>query len=183
MKAIYGYGSPRFRLGDGEAVFGAHQGAGQVEFEPIGHEFETLAGDLIEVPRGWRATAKLRLLNVKNLDYAPHLKLIQLINLSRSTGLPLKCKPRFENGMQLELAVKLRGNFGYAELTNLNAGQSIELEFVAVRLLSELPGFVNLPGYLLIGTGSYLLLSADGSRLLVPETNFSEIEIDDEEYR
>lgn len=135
MKAIYGYGSPRFRLGDGEAVFGAHQGAGQVEFEPIGHEFETLAGDLIEVPRGWRATAKLRLLNVKNLDYAPHLKLIQLINLSRSTGLPLKCKPRFENGMQLELAVKLRGNFGYAELTNLNAGQSIELEFVAVRLL------------------------------------------------
>jgi hypothetical protein len=118
-----------------------------VEFEPVVTEFEDLEGDLIEVFKGWRPMLKLRLLNVKTLDYHAHLNLIQIINASKSLGLPLRCYPRYENGMNLPLDLILKGRFGYEELTNLNAGQQIELEFSGKRLHSEIPGYVNLPSY------------------------------------
>ena len=180
MKPIFGYGSPRFSLGNLEAVFGAHQAAGKVEFEPVVTEFEDLEGDLIEVFKGWRPILKLRLLNVKTLDYQAHLNLIQIINASKSLGLPLRCYPRYENGMNLPLDLIYKGRFGYEELTNLNAGQQLELEFSGKRLLSEIPGYVNLPSYLLIGEGAYLLLSSDGSRLVLPERNYTEIVFDED---
>lgn len=180
MKPIFGYGSPRFALGNLEAVFGAHQAAGRVEFEPVVTEFESLEGDLIEVFKGWRPLLKLQLLNVKMLDYQAHLSLIQIINASKTMGIALRCYPRYENGMNLPLDLIFKGRFGYEELTNLNAGQQIELEFSGKRLLSEIPGYVNLPAYLLIGEDSYLLLSADGSRLILPEANYSDIVFDDE---
>ncbi len=175
MKPIFGYGSPRFSIGSLEAVFGSHQAAGRVEFEPVVKEFESLEGDLIEVFKGWRPTLRLRLLNVKTLDYQPHLRLIQIINSSKTMGIPLRCYPRYENGMNLPLSLIFKGRFGYEELTNLNAGQQIELEFSGKSLLSEIPGYVNLPSYLLISAGSYLLLDSEGSRLILPEKHYSEI--------
>lgn len=183
MKPIFGYGSPRFSLGNLEAIFGAHQAAGRVEFEPVVAEFEDLEGNLIEVFKGWRAILRLRLLNLKPLDYQAHLSLIQIINASKRMGHPLRCYPRYENGMNLPLDLIFKGRFGYEELTNLNAGQQIELEFTGKRLLSEIPGYVNLPSYLLIGEGAFLLLSPDGSRIILPEANYSEIILDDEQIQ
>lgn len=183
MKPIFGYGSPRFSLGSLEAVFGAHQGAGRVEFDPVVNEFESLGGDLIEVFKGWRPLVKLRLYNVKTLDYQAHLNLIQIINTSKVQGKTIRMYPRYENGMNLPLDVIFKGRFGYEELTNLNAGQQIELEFSGKRPMSEIPGYVNLPSYLLISAGSYLLLDPDGSRLILPETNYSEIVFDDDEIQ
>lgn len=183
MKPIFGYGSPRFALGNLQAYFGAHQAAGRVEFEPVEREFETLEGDIIEVFKGWRAKVLLRLLNVKNLDYLPHLALIQILSTSKQTGYPIRCYPRYENGMNLPLDLSFKGRFGYEELTNLNAGQQIELEFVAKSLLSEIPGYVNLPSYLLISDASYLLLSDNGSRLILPEANYTEPIFTDEEIQ
>jgi len=169
MYPIYSYGSPRFALGGTSVAFNSRQHAGQVRFEPAEEEMETLGGRLITVFRGWRAIITLRLYNLLEQDWADHLKLISIINHSKRSGQPLLLQPRFASGARLDLWVKLRGDFGHRELTTLNAGQEIELEFASVELLDEMPGIVNLPGYLLIGSNSYLLLDSAGSRLIIPE--------------
>jgi hypothetical protein len=69
----------------------------------------------------------------------------------------------------------------YEEITNLNAGQSIDLEFFTPELLSELPLVVNLPSFLLLDATSYLLISAAGDRLIIPHTNFNYIDVTTEE--
>lgn len=159
MKAIYGYGSPKFELGSLEASFGAHHGAGRIEYEPVSHEFETLSGELIEEFKGWRARVYLKLLNVKTNDYEPHLELIKIINESKRSGTAIKAYPRFSNGKSMMIELVFRGNFGYHELTNLNAGQEIELEMVSKGLAGELPGFVDVGGYLMIGESGYLMVN------------------------
>lgn len=171
MKAIFGYGSPRFTLGNLSANFGAHHGAGRVTFEQSLHEFTTLSGKYIESFHGWRAVVTFHLYNVKNLDYEPHLRLINIINQSKITGHPIICQPRFDVPINLSLPLVFKSSFGFEEITNLNAGQTIDLEFRSQELFDSIPGFVNLPSYLLLGE-EYLGLGS-GDRLVLPEIDSS----------
>jgi len=168
MYAIMGYGSPRLACGGMEVHFSAKNPAGTVEWEPVEEEFETLMGDLIMRFKGYRAKITLTLYNLRATDYEDHIKLMQIINESRSTGEPIYIDPRFSNGLSLTIAAYPVENFGYKEITNLNAGQKLDITFKSRSLFQELPAFVDIPSFLMLDEDNYLLLSADGSRLIIP---------------
>lgn len=176
MYPILSYGAPRFSLGDVSVAFSCKNPAGTVEFEPVEEWVETLSGALISRFKGWRAVAYIKLYNIKDADMEKHLSLMNMINFSKRSGAPILLQPRYSTGINLDLWVLPKDNFGYKELTNLNAGQTIDLKFIAKQLMDELPKVVNRPGYLLLSEGFYLLLNADGSRLITRETGFEEID-------
>lgn len=172
MKAIFGYGSPHFSLGNLRVQFAEHHGAGKVSFEPVVHEYTTLSGREVEVFDGWRAKVVFHLYNLRSLDYECHLKLLNIINVSKQTGQPIMCQPRFDLPIRLTLRLVLKSPVNFEEITNLNAGQTIDLEFVSYELLDAIPAFVNVPGYLLVGS-DYLSLGG-GDRLIIPEKDYQE---------
>lgn len=172
MKAIFGYGSPRFSLGNLSVQYEEHHGAGKVVFEPVVHEFSTLSGRIVEVFDGWRAKVSFHLYNLKSLDYEYHLKLLNIINISKQTGQPIVCQPRFDVPLRLTLRLVLKSEVGFEEIINLNAGQTVDLEFVSAELLDAIPSFVNLPAYLKVGA-DYLSLGG-GDRLIIPTRDYVE---------
>jgi len=143
-----------------------------VRFEPELHEYTTLSGRAIEVFDGWRAKVNFHLYNLKALDYEPHLKLLNIINVSKQTGQPIVCQPRFDLPIRLTLRLVLKSVVDFEEITNLNAGQTVDLEFVSYELLDTIPAFVNVPAYLLVGA-DYLSLGG-GDRLVIPEKDYQE---------
>ncbi|MCK9309116.1 MAG: hypothetical protein PHY48_12770 [Candidatus Cloacimonetes bacterium] len=175
MYPILSYGAPRFSLGDVSVVFSAKNPAGIVDFEPVEEWAETLSGYLINRFKGWRAVAYIKLYNIKDADLEKHLSLMNMINSSKRSGVPILLQPRYATGINLDLWVLLDGNFGYKEITNLNAGQTVELKFKAKQLMQDLPLVANRPGYLRLAEDAYLLLK-DGSRLIVRQTGYEEID-------
>jgi hypothetical protein len=155
--------------------------AGLITFQPQEEHYETLSGGTVTVFKGYRALVQLKLYNMLAQDYQDHLTLLNIINASRSLDKPILLQPRFSTGVTVSLWVKPQGDVKYEEITNLNAGQSIDLEFFTPELLSELPLVVNLPSFLLLDATSYLLLSAAGDRLIIPHTNFNYIDVTTEE--
>jgi hypothetical protein len=155
--------------------------AGLITFQPQEEHYETLSGGTVTVFKGYRALVQLKLYNMLAQDYQDHLTLLNIINTSRSLDKPILLQPRFSTGVTVSLWVKPQGDVKYEEITNLNAGQSIDLEFFTPELLSELPLVVNLPSFLLLDATSYLLLSAAGDRLIIPHTNFNYIDVTTEE--
>lgn len=180
MYPIYSYGSPRFSIGDVSVHFPGKNPAGEVIFEPKEDQLETLGGDAIPVFKGYRANVHLKLYNTGAQDYEKHLTMMNIINHSRSNRLPILLQPRFSSGATLNLYVYPKSDFGYKEITNLNAGQSIELEFFSKKLLSELPLIVNRPRFLMLDSEHYLLLSEEGNRLILPTSNYSNVDINSE---
>ncbi len=178
MYPILSYGAPRFSLGDVSVAFSSKNPAGTVEFEPVEEWAETLSGELISRFKGWRAVAYIKLYNIKDADMGKHISLMNMINSSKRNGAPILLQPRYSSGINLDLLVLPEGNFGYKEITNLNAGQTVELKFKAKQLMLDLPLVVNRPGYLQIAEGFYLLLNADGSRLITMNTGYVEIDPD-----
>jgi hypothetical protein len=181
MYPIYSYGSPRFSLGNLSVHFSTRFPAGLITFQPQEEHYETLSGGTVTVFKGYRALVQLKLYNMLAQDYQDHLTLLNIINTSRSLDKPILLQPRFSTGVTVSLWVKPQGDVKYEEITNLNAGQSIDLEFFTPELLSELPLVVNLPSFLLLDATSYLLLSAAGDRLIIPHTNFNYIDVTTEE--
>jgi hypothetical protein len=155
--------------------------AGLITFQPQEEHYETLSGGTVTVFKGYRALVQLKLYNMLAQDYQDHLTLLNIINTSRSLDKPILLQPRFSTGVTVSRWVKPQGDVKYEEITNLNAGQSIDLEFFTPELLSELPLVVNLPSFLLLDATSYLLLSAAGDRLIIPHTNFNYIDVTTEE--
>jgi hypothetical protein len=155
--------------------------AGLITFQPQEEHYETLSGGTVTVFKGYRALVQLKLYNMLAQDYQDHLTLLNIINTSRSLDKPILLQPRFSTGVTVSLWVKPQGDVKYEEITNLNAGQSIDLEFFTPELLSELPLVVNLPSFLLLDATSYLLISAAGDRLIIPHTNFNYIDVTTEE--
>jgi len=174
------YGSPRFSLGNLSVHFSVRNPAGKVEFEPKEEMFETLGGDIIPRFKGYRAKVSVKLWNLRAQDYQDHLTLMNIINASRTNGVPILLQPRFSSGASLDIYVICKDKFGYDEITNLNAGQSLDLAFESKSLISELPLLVNLPSFLRLDAQGYLLLSISGDRLIIPETNYTEIDITQE---
>ena len=181
MYPIYSYGSPRFSLGNLSVHFSTRFPAGLITFQPQEEHYETLSGGTVTVFKGYRALVQLKLYNMLAQDYQDHLTLLNIINTSRSLDKPILLQPRFSTGVTVSLWVKPQGDVKYEEITNLNAGQSIDLEFFTPELLSELPLVVTLPSFLLLDATSYLLLSAAGDRLIIPHTNFNYIDVTTEE--
>lgn len=167
MYAMMGYGSPRLTCGDIDVHFSAKNPAGVVEWEPVEEQYETLSGDLLPRFKGYRAKITLTLYNMRATDYQDHIKLMKIINYSRNTGIPITILPRFNDGFTLSIPAYPVDSFGYKEITNLNAGQKLDINFKSKSLFQEVPAFVNLPSFLMLDAGSYLLLSADGSRLII----------------
>jgi hypothetical protein len=155
--------------------------AGLITFQPQEEHYETLSGGTVTVFKGYRALVQLKLYNMLAQDYQDHLTLLNIINASRILDKPILLQPRFSTGVTVSLWVKPQGDVKYEEITNLNAGQSIDLEFFTPELLSELPLVVNLPSFLLLDATSYLLISAAGDRLIIPHTNFNYIDVTTEE--
>lgn len=176
MYPIFSYGSPRFSLGNLSVQFSGKNPAGRVEFEPKEEFFETLSGDLIPRFEGYRVKVSLKLWNTRAQDYQAHLTLMNIINTSRSNKLPILLQPRFSTGSTLNLYVFAKNKFGYDEITNLNAGQSIDLNFESKSLVSALPLIVNTPCFLKLNANDYLLLSYAGDKLIIPEGNYAEID-------
>lgn len=159
MYPIFGYGSPRFYIDDELCVhFDGKQAAGVVVFEPVEELIETLGGDLIRNFEGYRAQVSLKLYNTRNKDIDQHLMMLRIINKSRESGAEILLQPRYQNGRTLDLMVYPKGDLGYKEITNLNAGQDVELSFVSVRLLKNFPLVSSRPRFLKIGKGSFLVL-------------------------
>jgi hypothetical protein len=181
MYPIYSYGSPRFSLGNLSVHFSTRFPAGLITFQPQEEHYETLSGGTVTVFKGYRALVQLKLYNMLAQDYQDHLTLLNIINASRILDKPILLQPRFSTGVTVSLWVKPQGDVKYEEITNLNAGQSIDLEFFTPELLSELPLVVNLPSFLLLDATSYLLISAAGDRLIIPHTNFNYIDVTTEE--
>lgn len=181
MYPIYSYGSPRFSLGNLSVHFSTRFPAGLITFQPQEEHYETLSGGTVTVFKGYRALVQLKLYNMLAQDYQDHLTLLNIINTSRSLDKPILLQPRFSTGVTVSLWVKPQGDVKYEEITNLNAGQSIDLEFFTPELLSELPLVVTLPSFLLLDATSYLLLSAAGDRLIIPHTNYNYIDVTTEE--
>lgn len=180
MYTIFSYGAPRISLGDLSVQFGEENSAGEVTFIPEEESYETLSGRLIRKFKGYRVEAKLKLYNFKGQDYRKHLNLINIINTSRRENVPILVQPRFSGGATLSIWMRTKDNIKYQEITNLNAGQIIELTFESEELMSEIPLIVNLPRYLMLDSEHYLLLSAEGNRLIIPETVYEEININGE---
>ena len=165
--SIFSYGSPRFSYGGQSVHFSGKNPAGKIWFEQVKDEFETLSGTVIENFNGWRVHATIRLYNFYPGDHEDHLQLVQIINNAKSDNMPFVLEPRFSNGRSFSFDALVDGNFGYEELTDLDAGQEIEIQFKSKRLLSEIPAFVKVPGYLKINTTNYLLLSTGGGKLII----------------
>lgn len=180
MYPIFSYGSPRFSLGDLSVHFPTKNPAGEVVFEPKEEHLETLGGDAIPVFKGYRANVHLKLYNTGAQDYQKHLTMMNIINHSRSNRLPILLQPRFSSGATLNLFVFCKSEFGYKEITNLNAGQSIDLEFFSKTLLNELPLIVNLPRFLMLDKEHFLLLSNSGNKLILPTSNYLPVDINSE---
>jgi len=180
MYPIFSYGSPRFSIGDLSVHFPTKNPAGEMHTEIKEEHLETLGGDVIPDFKGYRANVLLKLYNTGPQDYESHLKLMNIINHSRTHRLPIMLQPRFSSGATLCLYVFCKSNFGYKEITNLNAGQSIDLEFFSNKLLSKLPLIVNLPRFLMLDSEHYLLLSTSGNKLILPETGYSHVDINSE---
>jgi hypothetical protein len=176
MYPIFSYGSPRFSLGDLSVQFSGKNPAGQVGFEPEEEEHKTLSGRTITDFKGWRAKVTLKLWNLRPQDYQAHLKLINIINTHKQTGAGILLQPRFNSGATLSIFVKSKDIIDYKEITNLNAGQSVDLNFESIGLLDEIPKIVNLPRFLMLDATHYLLLGAGGGRLIIPETEYSKID-------
>lgn len=174
--AIFAYGSPRISLGNLSVLFPARDPAGKIWFEEIKEEFETLGGDAIIVSRGWRAYATLLLHNLRSTDAARHLKLINILNTSRKSKAPILLQPRYAGAYSLGLWMLLDSKISYEEITNLDAGQSLEITFKSKRLLDDIPAFIQSPSYLMITDTGYLLLDSGGARLLLPSRNYVEID-------
>jgi len=168
MYAMMGYGSPRLTCGDIDVLFSGKNPAGVVEWEPVEELYETLSGDLLPRFKGYRAKITLTLYNMRATDYQDHIKLMNIINLSRSSGTPITILPRFSNGISLSIPAYPVENFGYKEITNLNAGQKLDVNFKSKALFRDLPAFVDIPSFLMLDETRYLLLSGDGSRLIIP---------------
>jgi len=181
MYPIFSYGSPRFSLGNLSVLFSNKNPAGKVEFEPKEEFYETLSGDLIPRFKGYRVKVSLKLWNLRAQDYLAHLTLMNIINTSRATRMPILLQPRFSSGTTLNLYVYSKDKFGYDEITNLNAGQSIDLSFESRSLVSALPLIVATPCFLKLNTNDYLLLSYSGDKLILPEGNYVEIDTGTEE--
>ncbi|HHV37003.1 MAG TPA: hypothetical protein GXX77_04115 [Candidatus Cloacimonetes bacterium] len=159
MYPIFGYGSPRFYIDEELCVhFDERQAAGAVVLEPIEELIETLGGDLIQNFKGYRAEVSLKLYNTRNRDIDQHLMMLRIINRSREMGDEILLQPRFQDGRTLDLMVYPKGDLGYKEITNLNAGQDVELSFVSVRLIKNFPLVSSRPRFLKIGKGSFLVL-------------------------
>lgn len=181
MYPIYSYGSPRFALGNLSVHFSKKFPAGQITFQPSEEHYETLSGKTVSVFKGYRALVQLKLYNALPQDYQDHLTLLNIINTSRALDKPILLQPRFSTGVTLSLWVKPQGDIKYEEITNLNAGQSIDLEFFTPALLSELPLIVNTPRFLMLDDAHYLLLSTAGNKLILPYTNYQYIDTESEE--
>lgn len=174
--AIFAYGSPRISLGNLSVLFPSRDPAGKIWFEEIKEEFETLSGDLIILSKGLRAYATLKLSNFRSSDAERNLSLIHILNTSRRTGAPMLLQPRYNGAYSLGLRVILSSNFGYEEITNLDAGQTLEITFKTKSLLDEYPGFIHSPEFLKIADTGYLLLSSEGGRLILPARNYVDID-------
>jgi len=173
---MFSYGSPRISLGNLSVHFPERDPAGKIWFEEIKQEFETLSGDTIVMSKGLRAHASLLLHNVRSTDGARHLALINILNTSRRTGSPILLQPRYDGSTSLGLWMILDSDFGYNALTNLDAGETLELKFKSKTLLDEIPGFIRTPQYLKLSATAYLLLSSEGAKLIVPFRNYVEID-------
>jgi hypothetical protein len=180
MYPIFSYGSPRFSLGDLSVHFPTKNPAGEVVFEPREEALETLGGDAIPVFKGYRANVHLKLYNTGAQDYEKHLTMMNIINHSRTYRFPILLQPRFSSGATLNLWVYPKSEFGYKEITNLNAGQSIDLEFFSKKRLSELPLLVNRPRFLMLDDKHYLILSNAGNRLILPDTGYQHVNVSSE---
>lgn len=180
MYPIFSYGSPRFCIGDLSVHFPTKNPAGEVVFEPKEEQLETLGGDAIPVFKGYRANVHLKLYNTGAQDYEKHLTMMNIINHSRTNRLPILLQPRFSSGATLNLWVYPKSDFGYKEITNLNAGQHIDLEFFSKSLLSALPLIVNLPRFLMLDAEHYLLLSTSGNKLILPSSNYHPVDVTSE---
>lgn len=175
MYPIYSYGSPRFALANLSVSFPAHNSAGIISFLPVEEHHETLSGKTITIFKGYRAEIQLKLFNLKPQDYQLHLTLINIINQSRKAAKPILLQPRFSSGATLSLYVTPQDEIRYEDITNLNAGQSINLKFFTPDLLSALPLIVNTPRFLMINDSSYLILSSSKNKVIIPHTNYQEI--------
>ncbi|GAB1366028.1 hypothetical protein MASR1M36_08990 [Candidatus Cloacimonadaceae bacterium] len=181
MYPIFSYGSPRFSLGNLSVHFNEKNPAGRVEFDPQEEFFETLSGDSIPRFKGYRVKVILKLWNLRAQDYLAHLTLMNIINTSRATRMPILLQPRFSSGTTLNLYVFAKDKFGYDEITNLNAGQSIDLNFESKSLVSALPLIVSTPCFLKLNANDYLLLSSSGDKLILPEGNHVDVDTGMEE--
>lgn len=177
MYPIFSYGAPRFALGNLAVQFSEKNPAGAIEFEPKEEYFETLGGTEIASFKGYRAKISLKLYNLASYDYQKHLQLLNIINTSRSTNKPILLQPRFSSGVTISLWVRAKNSISYKEITNLNAGQVIDLNFESVDLLSSIPLIVNLPGYLMLDSSHYLLLDDSGHKLILPYQNYTAIDV------
>lgn len=181
MYPIFSYGAPRFSLGNLSVAFSNKNPAGTIEFEPKEDNFETLSGKQITNFKGYRAKITLKLYNLAPDDYQKHLQLLNIINTSRSFNVPILLQPRFSTGATLSLWVRAKSSISYKEITNLNAGQTVDLNFESDNLLSEMPLLVNLPGFLLLDSSHYLLLDSSGHKLILPYQNYTAIDITQQE--
>ncbi len=180
MYAIFSYGSPRFAIGNLSVHFHRRNPAGQIIFQPKEEHLETLSGDTITVFKGYRALVRIKLWNLAPQDYQDHLTLLNIINQSRSHGAPILLQPRFSSGATPSFWVLPEKDIKYEEITNLNAGQGVELEFFTPALLSQLPLIVNTPRFLMLDSTHYLLLSAANNKLIIPYTNYQEADMSSE---
>lgn len=159
MYPIFNYGSPRFYVHEQLNVhFDTRQAAGMVVFEPVEEFITTLGGKSIPVFKGYRANVSLKLYNTRSSDSDQHIILMKVINHARQMRKAILLQPRYCNGRTLDLYVYPEGDFGYKEITNLNAGQSIELTFHSEELLTSLPLVSAIPAFLKIDKDSFLKL-------------------------
>lgn len=170
MYPIFSYGAPRISLGDLSIQFGEENSAGEVTFIPEEENYKTLSGRLINKFKGFRVEVKLHLYNIMGQDYQKHLQLLNIINTSKSENVPILVQPRFSSGATLCIWMHIKDNIKYQEITNLNAGQTIDLVFESEELMSMIPLIVNLPGFLMLDEEHYLLLSSAGNRLIISKS-------------
>lgn len=171
FKTVYGFGGVRFVYPNWlDVTFSYLLNKGAISFEPRYFRKETPNHVKIIKLIGYEVQIVTSLTNMVEDDYLNFGYLTDIVNESARTGTPVTIYPRFDATSQYAFSVEcfLKSKVKYDDLAEIEAGQTISLEWEAKALLTELPFFVNQlqNDYMLNEDGSFIL-DESGNKIMV----------------
>jgi hypothetical protein len=174
FKTIDGFGAVKVEdiESDGQryVTFDSDHNKGLIKRSPEFYERKTINHKDISILLGYRVSIKLELVNLNPDDYLLFFALYDILNGAHGHGVPIRIYPSYdaESIYNVYYDVKLKSDIGLLQLSTIEAGQTLELEFKSEELIKTLPKMVQtyLPEYLLTEEGAKLLLETGGKIIL-----------------
>jgi len=141
MRTVWGFGV--FQIGTDSTNYATFANTqGQIRFIEEFNEYTTISGSFRRISKGWRPEISVNILNVCDTDWQNLVEMLDHINQTKATNLPLWVQPRYDTDSDAETLAyncELVSDVALEDIASTEVGQSISLQFRGRERVTSLP--------------------------------------------